>query len=40
MQWATGGHMGLMSTWWIVIVAALIALIWFAAVGRGSRIRR
>ncbi len=35
MQWATGGHMGLMSIWWIVIVAALIAVVWFAATGRG-----
>lgn len=37
MGWTTGGHMGfgVMSIWWIVSVAALIALVWFIAAGRG-----
>jgi uncharacterized membrane protein len=34
MEWTTGGHMGLMSIWWVVSVAALIALVWFIAAGR------
>ncbi len=37
MEWMTGGHMGygVMSIWWVVVVAALIALVWFIAAGRG-----
>lgn len=38
MGWMTDGHMGLMAIWWILVVAALVALGWFigASRGRGS----
>ncbi len=35
MGWTTGGHMGLMVIWWILVVVALVALGWFIAVARG-----
>jgi uncharacterized membrane protein len=36
MEWTTGGHMGLMAVWWIIIFAALAAVVWFViAAGRG-----
>jgi len=38
MDWTTGGHMGLMGFWWIVIFAVLVAVVWFAATaGRDRR---
>jgi uncharacterized membrane protein len=36
MFWSNSGHMGLMGLWWIVILAAIAAAIWFgAAASRG-----
>lgn len=36
MFWGNGGHMGLMGLWWIVILAAIAAAVWFGtAAGRG-----
>ena len=38
MGWEAGGHMGLMAVWWVIVVAALVALVWLisARIGRGS----
>lgn len=36
MDWTWGGHMGLMGLWWILILVAIGAVVWFAAAaGRG-----
>lgn len=36
MDWMWGGHMGLMGLWWIVVLVAVGAVVWFAAsAGRG-----
>lgn len=36
MNWMSGGHMGLMALWWIVVLVAIVAIVWFAAAaGRG-----
>jgi uncharacterized membrane protein len=35
MGWMTGWHMELIAIWWVLVVAALIALGWFIAAARG-----
>jgi len=34
MEWTAGAHMGLMAVWWIIILAAIVALAWFVLGGR------
>ena len=40
MGWTAGGHVGFMGFWWVLILAIVVAVVWFAASagrGRGTR---